>query len=158
MALPSSFRTAHHGGVESARPEPQPLTPAECLELLAACTVGRIAVVHEGYPVVLPVNFVLSRLDGAPVIAIRTRPGNVIDHTGELVAFEVDGVDAARDGGWSVLVRGRLSTILPQSRLDPHPLVSGDRDAWRVVEPHTVTGRRIAPDPDRWPFDPAAYL
>ena len=33
-----------------------------------------------------------------------------------------------------------------------------DRDAWRVVEPHTVTGRRIAPDPDRWPFDPAAYL
>ena len=72
--------------------------PAECLELLAGCTVGRIAVVHEGYPVVFPVNFVLSRLDGAPVIAIRTRPGNVIDHTGELVAFEIDGVDAARDG------------------------------------------------------------
>ena len=34
------FRTAHHRGVESARPEPQPLTPAECLELLAACSVG----------------------------------------------------------------------------------------------------------------------
>ena len=84
--------------MESSRPEPQPLTAAECLELLAGCTVGRIAVVHEGYPVVLPVNFVLSRMDGAPVIAIRTRPGNVIDHTGELVAFEVDGVDAARDG------------------------------------------------------------
>ena len=47
--------------------------PLEFLELLAACTVGRIAVVHEGYPVVLPVSFVLSRLDGAPVIAIRTR-------------------------------------------------------------------------------------
>ena len=62
-------------------------------------------------------------LDGAPVIAIRTRPGNVIDHTGELVAFEVDGVDAARDGGWSVLVHGRLSRVLPQTRFDSHPLV-----------------------------------
>ena len=55
------FRRAHHRGVESSRPVPQPLTAAECLELLAGCTVGRIAVVHEGYPVVLPVNFVLSR-------------------------------------------------------------------------------------------------
>jgi hypothetical protein len=149
---------AHHRGVESFRPEPQSLTPGECLELLAGCTIGRIAVVHDGYPVVLPVNFVLSRLDGAPVIAIRTRPGNVIDHTGELVGFEVDGVDAARDGGWSVLVRGRLSAVTPQTRLDPHPLVPGDRDAWRVVEPHTVTGRLIAPDLDRWPFLPAGYL
>ena len=95
--------------MESSRPDPQPLTPAECLELLAACTIGRIAVVHEGYPVVLP-------------------------------------------------VRGRLSSVVPQSRLDPHPLVDVDRDAWRVVEPHTVTGRRIAPDPDRWPFLPAGYL
>ena len=55
-------------GVWSRRgPGPQPLMPAECLELLGGCTVGRIAVVHEGYPVVFPVNFVLSRLDGAPV-------------------------------------------------------------------------------------------
>ncbi len=144
--------------MESGHPELRPLTPAECLELLAACTVGRIAVVHEGYPVVLPVNFVLSRLDGAPVIAIRTRPGNVIDHTGELVGFEIDGVDPARDGGWSVLVRGRLSSVVAQSRFDPHPLVDSDRDAWRVVEPHTMTGRRISPDPDRWPFHPAGYM
>ena len=46
-----------------------------------------------------------------------------------------------------MLVRGRLSTVLPQSRLDPHPLVSGDRDAWRVVEPHTVTGAASPPTP-----------
>ena len=77
MALSSAVATAHHRGVESGGPGPRPLMPAECLELLAGCTVGRIAVVHEGYPVVFPVNFVLSRLDGAPVIAIRTRPGPV---------------------------------------------------------------------------------
>ena len=117
MALPSvAPNGASSGCGVRSRPELRPLTPAECLELLAACTVGRIAVVHEGYPVVLPVNFVLSRLDGAPVIAIRTRPGNVIDHTGELVGFEVDGVDAARDGGWSVLVRGRLSSVVAAER------------------------------------------
>ena len=58
---------------------------------------------------------------GAPVIAIRTRAGNVIDHTGELVGFEIDGVDPARDGGWSVLVRGRLSRVVGRRAVRPPP-------------------------------------
>jgi hypothetical protein len=86
MALPFGRRAAHPRDVESGRPEPRPLT----------------------LTLTLTVNFVLTRLDGAPVIAIA--------------------------------------------------LVGGDRDAWRVVEPHTLTGRRIVADPDRWPFDPAGYL
>ena len=80
------------------------LNTKECLGLLGACDIGRIVIVHEGYPVALPVNYALARMDGDPVIAVRTRTGNTLDHPGELASFEIDGVDQGHDAGWSVLV------------------------------------------------------
>ena len=144
--------------VDEAPAEVIVLSTKECLDLLAACDVGRVAVVHDGYPVVFPVNYRLVRLDGNPALALRTRPGNVIDHPDERVGFEIDGVDAGRDGGWSVLVRGRLVGVTEAERLDSHPVVAVDRDAWRVVLPSIITGRRVVPAAGRWPFHPAAYL
>ncbi|HTZ09061.1 MAG TPA: universal stress protein, partial [Acidimicrobiales bacterium] len=75
----------------------------ECLALLAGQEIGRLAVVEEGAPVVLPVNYVL---DGRTV-AVRTGPGTKLSW-GALgpVALEVDVVDAGRATGWSVLVQG----------------------------------------------------
>ena len=96
-----------------------PLTTKECLGLLGACDIGRIVVVHEGYPVALPVNYALARMDGDPVIAVRTRTGNMLDHPGELAGFEIDGVDQGHDAGWSVLVRGRLTSIVPMRTARP---------------------------------------
>jgi hypothetical protein len=76
----------------------------------------------------------------------------------ELVGFEIDGVDPGDDGGWSVFVRGRLLSVVPQERLDSRPLVADGRDAWRVIAITAITGRRVLPDPLRWAFHPAGYV
>lgn len=134
------------------------LSETECLGLLAACDLGRIAVIHQGAPAIFPVNYAIATIGARPVIALRTRPGNVIDHVGEHVGFEIDGVDPGRDGGWSVLVRGRLRAVDADEALDSYPILDHERDAWRVIVPHAITGRRITADPMRWAFHPAAYL
>jgi hypothetical protein len=126
-------------------PEVFKLTTKECLHLLEMADVGRVSVVDDGYPVVLPVNYKVTRLDGNPVIAIRKSPGNVLDHVDEHVGFEIDGVDPGHDGGWSVLVRGTMLGVVPRQRLDTRPLVSEGRDAWRVIVITTISGRRVPP-------------
>jgi nitroimidazol reductase NimA-like FMN-containing flavoprotein (pyridoxamine 5'-phosphate oxidase superfamily) len=133
------------------------LSTSDCELLLASLDVGRIAVIASGYPLVFPVNYRLTDFCGKPVIAIRTRPGNVIDHPGRAVCFEIDGVDASRDGGWSVLVRGVLAALPPDPDRDTHPIDSNERDAWLVVVPTHVTGRRVL-NSTRWSFHPAGYL
>ncbi len=133
------------------------LTEDECIALLSARTVGRIAVVHEGYPAVFPVNYVMVRAEEGFMIAIRTRPTNVIDRVDELVAFQIDSTEVSRDRGWSVLVRGRLLAVTPDEVYDSHPILDG-RDAWRIVIPHVVTGRKVDPPSSDWDYDAAAYL
>lgn len=135
------------------------LSVGECLDLLRLSTVGRIAVLVDDYPAILPVNHRLVEAPGGPLLVLRTRAGTSIDRAGERVAFEVDGVDVHHRQGWSVLVRGVLrhvdkallgdeegTTWLPQ------------RDVWLVVEPHRITGRRLHASPAEWPFHPHGYL
>ncbi len=142
------------------------LSLAESVSLLRESTFGRIAFLIDDYPVVLPVNFRLATLYGRTWIAIRTRPGNVIDHQGMKVAFEADGADSAdsaesADGqhrqGWSVLVRGTLQHVDPdvagiRERFDSEPWLSAERDAWLIVEPYAITGRRLGPRTREWAF------
>ena len=134
------------------------LSTSECEVLLASVHVGRIAVVDDGYPLVFPINFKVDFSSGRATIAIRTRPDNVIDTVGRMVCFEIDGVDPSGDGGWSVLVRGVLVETLPDSDLDPQPIATENRDAWRVIVPTSVTGRRVRNRAERWSFHPAGYL
>ena len=61
----------------------------KCLDLLRQNTVGRIGVIEDGYPVVLPVNYRIVQSEQQTFISIRTRPGNVIDRSGPPVAFEI---------------------------------------------------------------------
>src|SRR4051794_23972621 len=79
-----------------------------CLALLRAHTVGRVAVVVNEFPIVLPVNYKLVETGGPVWVALRTRPGNVIDRASKPVAFEIDRIDSSEHEGWSVLVRGTL--------------------------------------------------
>ena len=110
--------------------------------LLATHDIGRIAVHHDGYPIALPVNYRLVELDGAPVVAIRTRGGNSLDHVDEAVGFEIDGVDAGHDAGWSVLVRGHLRAVAPSAAIDSDPMIAAERNAWRLIVPTSISGRR----------------
>src|SRR3954471_23813204 len=77
----------------------------ECLDLLAASAIGRLALSVRALPVILPVNFALMA-DG---ILIRTGAGSLFDQACNraVVGFEVDGYDAMSHLGWSVLVQGQ---------------------------------------------------
>src|SRR3954464_10696845 len=131
---------------------------SDCELLLASLDIGRVAVVEGGVPLVFPINYKLATFGAKLVIAIRTRPGNVIDHPGKPVCFEIDGVDPGRDGGWSVLVRGVLVESSPDPDHDSQPLDSEDRDAWRIIIPTHITGRRVLNRSALWSFHAAGYL
>jgi len=143
--------------------ELQELTLDECLARLRAGSVGRIGVVVDDFPVVLPVNYRMVESAGPPWVAVRTRIGGVI-HRGETpVAFEIDDIDPGRREGWSVLVRGTLHAVDSDAadfrdRFDPEPWITDERDAWLVVASFSVTGRRLHRDAPEWTFEPRRYL
>jgi len=139
------------------------LSEAECLDLLRAEEVGRIGVVDAEGPIVLPVNYRCVEGEGGVFVAIRTRPGNVLDVAPQPVAFEIDGIDRAHRRGWSVLVRGRLRHLDPDAlesheRFDSHPWVAAERDAWLVIEVRSISGRRLEAATVEWAFHATAYL
>jgi hypothetical protein len=134
-----------------------------CLARLRAENVGRIAIVVDDHPIVLPVNYRLVETLGLTWVAIRTRPGNVIERGSSNVAFEIDGIEPGRHQGWSVLVRGTLLPIDRESggfadRFDSEPWLTADRDAWLVIEPFAITGRELHSSGEGWAFHPRAYL
>ena len=125
------------------------LTRDECFALLGEESVGRLVYVDELGPAAVPVNFALAGYD----IVFRSDAGSKIqalpDHN---IAFEVDHIDHATHSGWSVLIRGnseevefeRLGEVL--KRIDgevPLPWKKGVHKIWVVIEPKTVTGRRL---------------
>jgi len=144
-----------------ARLEELPLE--ECLQLLREGSVGRIAVLHDEYPVVLPVNYRLVEASGRTWVAFRTRKGNVIDEAPMHAAFQIDAIDQAHRQGWSVLARGTLHHVDPNAadfreRFDSDPWLGPERDSWLILEPFSITGRRLHGAEPEWAFDPPAYL
>jgi nitroimidazol reductase NimA-like FMN-containing flavoprotein (pyridoxamine 5'-phosphate oxidase superfamily) len=128
-----------------------------CLELLRVHTVGRVAVIVGDFPLVFPVNYTVVETERPLWIALRTRPGNVIDRASKQAAFEIDQIDHSEQEGWSVLVRGTFHHVDPDNaefreRFDPQPWLEKQRDAWLVLEPFSITGRMLrSPQPD-WPL------
>ena len=122
----------------------------QCLALLAADEVGRLAFVVGGVPTIVPVNY---RLDGDTVV-VRTGPGAKLhDGPRRPVAFEIDSFDRVRRQGWSVVVAGRLEEVTPYDadvfarvhRLGVDPWADGDRSHWLRLVPSRITGRRVGP-------------
>src|SRR5206468_10350409 len=114
------------------------LSEQECLRLLRSRSLGRVALVDDGQPVILPVNYAAD--DRA--VVIRTAPGMKLRSAPmSAVAFEVDEVDADRGIAWSVVVRGvayeithaldRLSEGLRQ--LVVTPMAPGERSHWVAI-------------------------
>jgi uncharacterized protein len=127
------------------------LERAECERLLASQEVGRLAVVINGAPHVVPVNYATP---GGGVVVFRSAPGTVLTEASlREVAFEVDEIDRATRSGWSVEVRGVGRDIADaldaeSVRLRQLPLVTwapGDRPQWFKITPDAVTGRRLTP-------------
>jgi nitroimidazol reductase NimA-like FMN-containing flavoprotein (pyridoxamine 5'-phosphate oxidase superfamily) len=124
------------------------LTFEQCRELLEGGIVGRIGMVVNGEPVILPVNYRYVR--GS--IVFRTALGEKSDAAmmDKPVAFEIDDWDPVNEAGWSVLVKGTAhevdaddaaaadaSTLQPWAR-------AVERDIWVRIVPNEITGRRVA--------------
>jgi hypothetical protein len=128
------------------------LSGDECLELLASSPLGRVGVVWDVLPAILPVNYIL---DGYRIL-IRTSGGTklaaALQHT--VVAFEVDGFDPFDHSGWSVLVRGpaeEVTDALDLARISHLPLrawASDEADRTIAIEIAMLSGRAVFRGPD----------
>ena len=140
------------------------LSREACLRLLRQGTVGRVGVVVDGDPVVLPVNYRLVEPPSGPLLVVRTRPGNVIEQAAATnVAFEIDSIDLADHRGWSVLVRGELLHAYPASATareldEPDPWLTDGREAWLFIDPFAISGRELHGAEPYWPFHPGDYM
>jgi hypothetical protein len=134
----------------------------ECLELLRFGNLGRIALDVTDAPVIVPVNHRLVETAHRTWIAVRIRPENILDRDRVPVAFEIDHVDHRTHEGWSVLVRGVLLRVDHRAAgfaelFDPMPWVATARDRWLVIEPFSITGRRLHVRGDE-PTPPTLFL
>ncbi len=140
----------------------QTLDRSVCLGLLRAESVGRIALVVDGDPIILPVNYRFVEPASGPLIAVRTRAGSVIDHAPTNVAFEIDSIDPVHHQGWSVLARGELlhaarSSSQFRERYDPESWLD-DPESWLLIDPWAITGRALHGAEPVWPPRPGEYM
>ncbi len=120
----------------------------ECLSLLTTRSFGRLALIADGEPMVIPVNYGLK----GDTIVIRTDEGTKLASSPmSNVAVEVDDVNDRTHAGWSVLVRGVAQDIT--DALDPVSVelrsipidtwAPGPKTHWLKITPRLVTGRRL---------------
>jgi uncharacterized protein len=126
---------------------PEELSVEMCMDLLTRHHFGRVAVNDDGVPVIFPVNYVLHEGD----IVFRTGVGTKLDAAYRVApaTFEIDGLDAKRRMGWSVLARGTVREVRDGEELDRlqglpiESEVAGEDSHLIRLEAGSVTGRRV---------------
>jgi len=157
----SKTATSQSNGTLAGAAESEPSTPPgtemldldrpECLRLLAETAVGRIAVsVTEcDNPVIRPVTYLFDAPSQS--VLIRTAPGSKLHAIlrSARAAFEIDGIDAASRGGWSVIIVGVCEEITSPAELRRiaglglDPWAPGNKGHWIRIRANVVSGRRI---------------
>lgn len=123
------------------------LSDAECWRLLESHDLGRVAYVEHGSPVILPMNYVAE--DGLLWFATASYNQLAVHIPGQRIAFEIDASDHTQHSGWSVLVQGRASHVMPGKEFAgptptrPTPWPDGTRTMLFCLTPTEVTGRSI---------------
>lgn len=125
------------------------LLPHECLQLLEGDVpkVGRVEVIHDNRPDVLPVNYVV--VDGS--VVFRTGEGEKLAAAvdGAFVAFDVDAIDASWEEGWSVVVHGQAELLRSTAEIEhlngllARSWVPTERVHHIRIVPESITGRSI---------------
>jgi uncharacterized protein len=136
----------------SGEPRPELLEPideAGCYRLLGAGRVGRLAVVLDGRPHLVVLNYLLA----GHTLLFRTRDDAVLARlTGDGLAlqaeFEVDSAFAPAAAGWSVIASGlvvleRDPGRVAAARSGLHPWAEGERDTVLRLDVARVSGRRV---------------
>jgi uncharacterized protein len=128
----------------------------ECVSALRGGRVGRVVVVlANGAAVIRPVNYLFDLPSQS--IVFHTGLGSKLYGLLQSKAawFEVDGIDHAERGGWSVIVEGFSEEVTSAGELarlrasGPTPWAPGTKHRCFRIRAVTVTGRRIsrAPNP-----------
>jgi nitroimidazol reductase NimA-like FMN-containing flavoprotein (pyridoxamine 5'-phosphate oxidase superfamily) len=150
LASLSQARRSATGGKDEPQ-QLETLSASACRALLEANSVGRLALVVDGEPVVYPVNYVV---DGSEVV-LRTNWSGLTTACLAKVALEIDGADHARRSGWSVLVQGVSHDITEALDLTSENLQTIAVSPWapgpeprllRLV-PTKITGHHFGPAP-----------
>jgi len=141
-------------------PLPRELTEAECVHLLSAGVVGRVAMSTPEGPLIVPVNYAVH--DEA--IVFRTSPYSEMSRHGwgTELAFEVDELDYGTLQGSSVVARGRGRVVEDPDEVaairtgwQPRPWAGGSRGVFVKLPWRRLTGRRVG---DEWAErSPASY-
>jgi uncharacterized protein len=124
----------------------------DCLRLLAATTLGRVAVSPPDWrppPVIRPVNYVFE--PSSQSIVFRSARGSkftALVLSGQ-ATFEIDGIEPSEETGWSVIVQGvaeEITSVADLRRLEQlglRPWAPGDKPHWIRIRTNVVSGRRI---------------
>ena len=123
----------------------------ECLERLASVVIGRVAFVHAGEVVLLPVHHLMHGTD----VCFRTSGGSKIEAAADHdpMSYEVDEYDVTARAGWSVTVTGTASilddddVVAGLESRDTAPWTIGDADmsVWVRIRADAITGRELRP-------------
>lgn len=123
------------------------LTRRQCLDLLQGPRVGRLVFTEDAVPAVQPVNYRMWRDD--VVIRVAGGPKLTAAMHNQVVAFEVDELDADLHTGWSVTVVGHAKPITDVDELVEvagtfvQPWVEGRREHFVRITTEKVTGRQF---------------
>jgi nitroimidazol reductase NimA-like FMN-containing flavoprotein (pyridoxamine 5'-phosphate oxidase superfamily) len=123
------------------------LSTGNCRVLLESVPLGRLAFVHDGLPVIRPVNFTVA----GDAIYLRAGRNSWADRiSGQPVTIEVDGYDRTDRTGWSVIVTGiatlatDIETVANQLGNDLRSWAPPPRDRLLRISVHRIGGRRVA--------------
>ncbi len=128
--------------------QPVTLSPGECVELLEAGVVGRVAMSTPVGPRIVPVNYAVH--DSS--VVFRTSSYSEIATYGFIadVAFEIDYLDYETHLGWSVVAIGRASPVDDPQQIreiraswDPRPWAGGQRGLYVRLRWRDLSGRRL---------------
>ena len=117
--------------------EPRGFGVRECLTFLRSASLGRLVFTERALPAIQPVNFVVA---GEHVIIWSGLGGAVASIHQEVVAFEVDQIDAASHTGWSVVVLGKAEIVSDPTR---RQLTADEPNKVIRVHIDRIYGRRL---------------
>lgn len=126
------------------------LDEAECLRLLPTVPIGRLVITRGGLPAVRLVSFLVD--SDSIIFATADGDSRRAAERGDVVAFQVDEVDAVRHTGWSITTAGHLSLVDSEQaavlrRTLPVRALSTDRQLVSLAI-ENLEGRRVTSRPD----------
>ena len=127
---------------------PRELAFDECVRLLQAGIVGRVALATPHGPQIVPLNY--SVVDEAVIVATSPYSALGTYGPGSVVAFEIDHFDYEHHAGWSIAVRGRAELVKDPAEVQrlrkiwaPRPWAEGSRNLHLRIPWTEISGREV---------------